>query len=147
MDGRRDFTIDPDNFGDLPALVDEVKQDGLRFIIILDPAIANDYQTYDRGVELSVYAEWVNATIKPDDQPTDSNIIIGNVYKLRNEKAKRKVSRVNIGKTFKGRFYTFRCGQPIKQRFQISSKSPPKRGGQRRSACFINSSNLMLFGS
>ncbi|XP_046655180.1 maltase-glucoamylase, intestinal-like [Daphnia pulicaria] len=80
MDGRRDFTIDPDNFGDLPALVDEVKQDGLRFIIILDPAIANDYQTYDRGVALSVYAEWVNATIKPDDQPTDSNIIIGNVW-------------------------------------------------------------------
>jgi alpha-glucosidase (family GH31 glycosyl hydrolase) len=100
MDGRRDFTIDPDNFGDLPALVDEVKQDGLRFIIILDPAIANDYQTYDRGVALSVYAEWVNATYKPDDQPSDSNIIIGNVSKQRNERAKRKLWHGNIEKHF-----------------------------------------------
>ena len=83
MDGRRDFTIDPVNFGDLPALVDDVKKDGLRFIVILDPAIANDYSTYDRGVESSVYVEWVNATYKPDDQPTDSNIIIGNVYKTK----------------------------------------------------------------
>jgi alpha-glucosidase (family GH31 glycosyl hydrolase) len=98
MDGRRDFTIDPDNFGDLPALVDEVKQDGLRFIIILDPAIANDYQTYDRGVALSVYAEWVNATIKPDDQPTDSNIIIGNVLYINlemNENERNEKYRVS----------------------------------------------------
>ncbi|KZR98836.1 Lysosomal alpha-glucosidase, partial [Daphnia magna] len=58
MDGRRDFTIDPVNFRDLPALVDEVKKGGLRFVIILDPAIANDYATYERGVALSVYAEW-----------------------------------------------------------------------------------------
>jgi alpha-glucosidase (family GH31 glycosyl hydrolase) len=35
MDGRRDFTIDPVNFGDLPQLVDEVKKDGLRFIAII----------------------------------------------------------------------------------------------------------------
>lgn len=81
MDGRRDFTIDPVNFGDLPALVDEVKKGGLRFVIILDPAIANDYATYERGVALSVYAEWANETLKPDDQPTENNIIIGNVYK------------------------------------------------------------------
>ena len=79
MDGRRDFTIDPVNFADLPALVDEVKKDGLRFIVILDPAIANDYETYDRGENLAVYAEWFNSTLKPDDQPTDSDIVIGNV--------------------------------------------------------------------
>lgn len=42
MDKRRDFTIDPVNFADLPALVDEVKRDGLRFGIILDPAIAHE---------------------------------------------------------------------------------------------------------
>jgi maltase-glucoamylase len=35
MDGRRDFTIDPVNFGDLPQLVDQVKKDGLRFIAII----------------------------------------------------------------------------------------------------------------
>ncbi len=84
MDGRRDFTIDPDNFADLPALVDQVKKDGLRFIVILDPAIANDYETYDRGLDLAVFAEWANSTLKPDDQPVDSNIIIGNVMKNSN---------------------------------------------------------------
>lgn len=42
MDKRRDFTIDPVNFADLPALVDEVKRDGLKFGIILDPAIAHE---------------------------------------------------------------------------------------------------------
>ena len=66
MDGRRDFTIDPVNFADLPALVDDVKKDGLRFIVILDPAIANDYSTYDRGVASSAYVEWVNATYRVD---------------------------------------------------------------------------------
>jgi len=39
MDGRRDFTIDPVNFRDLPQLVDEVKKDGLRFIAIIVSAI------------------------------------------------------------------------------------------------------------
>lgn len=79
MDKRRDFTIDPDNFGDLPALVDEIKKDGIRFVIILDPAIAQGYETYDRGLKQSVFVEWASGFDKPDDQPNDSNILIGNV--------------------------------------------------------------------
>lgn len=46
MDGRKDFTIDPVNFADLPALVDEVKKDGLKFGIILDPAIAHEGKVF-----------------------------------------------------------------------------------------------------
>lgn len=82
MDGRRDFTIDPENFGDLPALVNEIKKDGIRFVVILDPAIAQGYQTYERGLNQSVYVEWADGFTKPDDQPNDSNILIGNVDSL-----------------------------------------------------------------
>ena len=35
MDGYKDFTIDPINFGGLPEYVDELKVEGTRFIIIL----------------------------------------------------------------------------------------------------------------
>lgn len=84
MDGRRDFTIDPNNFGDLPALVDEIKRDGVRFVVIFDPAIANDYETYERGVSQKVFAEWADPKYKPDDQPTDSDILIGNVSTTKN---------------------------------------------------------------
>jgi alpha-glucosidase (family GH31 glycosyl hydrolase) len=78
MDGRRDFTLDPVNFGDLPQLVDQVKSDGLRFIIILDPAIAIDYSTYTNGKAGDVFIKWGNDTTIPDGQPED-NMLIGNV--------------------------------------------------------------------
>ena len=39
MDRRLDFTVDQVNFTGLEDYVREVKKEGLRFIIILDPAI------------------------------------------------------------------------------------------------------------
>lgn len=78
MDGRRDFTLGQD-FVDLPQLVEDVKKDGLRFIVIVDPAIASDYPTYDRGVTGGVFVKWANSSSKPDNQPTDSDIVLGNV--------------------------------------------------------------------
>lgn len=39
MDRRLDFTYDKENFAGLPEYIRQVKSDGLRFIIILDPAI------------------------------------------------------------------------------------------------------------
>lgn len=80
MDGRRDFTIDPVNFGDLPTLVDEVKKDGLRFITIIDPAIADDYASYERGKANEVFVTWANSSNKPENQPTDNDIVFGNVF-------------------------------------------------------------------
>ena len=35
MDGRRDFTVDPVNFGDLPQLVAELHAENIRSIPIL----------------------------------------------------------------------------------------------------------------
>ncbi len=80
MDGRRDFTIDPVNFGDLPALVDEIKKDGLRFITIIDPAIADDYESYERGKTNGVFVTWADPNNKPENQPTDNDIVFGNVF-------------------------------------------------------------------
>ncbi|XP_074615489.1 putative maltase-glucoamylase 2 isoform X3 [Acropora palmata] len=58
MTRQKDFTYDPANFKGLPEFVQSIKKDGLRYIIILDPAIgANDsnYQPYDLGNELNVF--------------------------------------------------------------------------------------------
>ncbi|XP_068752603.1 maltase-glucoamylase-like [Montipora capricornis] len=55
---QKDFTYDPVNYKGLPEFVRSIKRDGLRYIIILDPAIgANDsnYQPYDSGNELNVF--------------------------------------------------------------------------------------------
>ena len=78
MDGRRDFTLG-ENFTDLPQLVDNVKKDGLRFVVILDPAIANDYKTFENGKTAGVFIEWADPSNKPDNQPTDNDIVFGNV--------------------------------------------------------------------
>nr|XP_058944408.1 maltase-glucoamylase-like [Pocillopora verrucosa] len=55
---QKDFTYDPVNFKGLPQLVRSIKNDGLRYIIILDPAIGandTDYPPYDLGNELDVF--------------------------------------------------------------------------------------------
>lgn len=85
MDGKKDFTLNSTSFGDLPALVDEIKSGGLRFIIILDPAIAVDdsYQSYLNGLEKDVYVKWANESIKPPGQNLPNNILMGAVRNLR----------------------------------------------------------------
>ena len=35
MEEKRDFTIDPINFADLPEYVDQLREEGTRFVIIL----------------------------------------------------------------------------------------------------------------
>jgi len=58
MDQQADFTVDPINFADLPAYVDEQRAEGLRYVPILDPAIAGNragYETYERGLRAGAY--------------------------------------------------------------------------------------------
>ncbi|XP_020616218.1 maltase-glucoamylase, intestinal-like [Orbicella faveolata] len=67
---QKDFTYDPVNFKGLPEFVRSIKKDGLRYIIILDPAIgANDtgYRPYDWGNELNVF-------IKDGDSRKNENL-------------------------------------------------------------------------
>ena len=68
MDGKRDFTIDPVNFAGLPKLVDDIKAEGVRFVVILDPTIAVDYDVFARANASKAFIEYAN-----------SSVVIGNV--------------------------------------------------------------------
>ena len=63
MDGRRDFSIDPVQFGGLPQLVKDIKSQGIRFVGIIDPAIAVDYDVFERGHNRSVFIQWANSSV------------------------------------------------------------------------------------
>ncbi|NWH25903.1 MGA protein, partial [Grus americana] len=62
MERQLDFTIGA-RFAGLPALIDKIKKDGMRFIIILDPTISGNetnYPTFSRGVQDDVFIKWPN---------------------------------------------------------------------------------------
>ncbi|XP_071998992.1 sucrase-isomaltase, intestinal [Engystomops pustulosus] len=64
MERQMDFTLG-EEFKGLPALVDQIRGEGMRFIILLDPAIAGNettpYAAYDRGVQDDVFIKWPNS--------------------------------------------------------------------------------------
>lgn len=64
MDGYKDFTWDPVNFGDLPAFLEEVHEGNQQYIPILDAGIAQrkggDYSAYNSGVEQDVFVKAFN---------------------------------------------------------------------------------------
>ncbi|XP_028817377.1 maltase-glucoamylase, intestinal isoform X2 [Denticeps clupeoides] len=61
MERQLDFVLDH-NFLGLPALVDSMRNEGMRFIFILDPAISGNetepYPAFIRGVEDDVFIRW-----------------------------------------------------------------------------------------
>ncbi|KAM9853733.1 sucrase-isomaltase, intestinal [Aulostomus maculatus] len=60
MDRQLNFKLDPE-FSGLPALVDDMRKEGMRFIFILDPAISGNetsYPAFDRGLEADVFIKW-----------------------------------------------------------------------------------------
>ncbi|KAJ8368020.1 hypothetical protein SKAU_G00080480 [Synaphobranchus kaupii] len=60
MDRQLDFTLDK-NFAGLPALVDRMREEGMKFVFILDPAISGNetaYPAFDRGVQDDVFIKW-----------------------------------------------------------------------------------------
>uniref|UniRef100_A0A8B9FM50 alpha-glucosidase n=1 Tax=Amazona collaria TaxID=241587 RepID=A0A8B9FM50_9PSIT len=62
MERQLDFTIGT-RFAGLPALVNKIKEEGMRFIIILDPTISGNetnYPTFSRGVQDDVFIKWPN---------------------------------------------------------------------------------------
>uniref|UniRef100_A0A7N8YPL4 Lysosomal alpha-glucosidase n=1 Tax=Mastacembelus armatus TaxID=205130 RepID=A0A7N8YPL4_9TELE len=71
---RRIFTFDPWRFGDLPDMVDEFHNRGMKYILILDPGISSTsptgtYPPFDDGVKRDVFIK--NAT---------GQILIGKVW-------------------------------------------------------------------
>uniref|UniRef100_A0A8C5IJG5 P-type domain-containing protein n=1 Tax=Junco hyemalis TaxID=40217 RepID=A0A8C5IJG5_JUNHY len=60
MERNLDFTLSP-RFAGLPDLINRIKADGMRFIIILDPAISGNetnYPAFTRGVEQNIFVQW-----------------------------------------------------------------------------------------
>ncbi|XP_040043098.2 sucrase-isomaltase, intestinal [Gasterosteus aculeatus] len=60
MERQLDFVLNP-KFDGLPALVDKMRGEGMRFIFILDPAISGNETTYpafDRGIADDVFIKW-----------------------------------------------------------------------------------------
>ncbi|NWU39767.1 MGA protein, partial [Hylia prasina] len=63
MERNLDFTLSP-RFAGLPALINKIHAEGMRFIIILDPAISGNetnYPPFDRGVADDVFVQWPNS--------------------------------------------------------------------------------------
>uniref|UniRef100_A0A671FXC9 Maltase-glucoamylase n=1 Tax=Rhinolophus ferrumequinum TaxID=59479 RepID=A0A671FXC9_RHIFE len=73
MERQLDFTLSP-NFTGFPALITRMKKDGMRVILILDPAISGNetkpYPAFTRGVEDNVFIK----------DPTSGDILWGKVW-------------------------------------------------------------------
>ncbi|XP_068137043.1 sucrase-isomaltase, intestinal [Hyperolius riggenbachi] len=65
MERQMDFTLGAE-FRNLTALVDRIRNEGMRFIILLDPAIAGNetehYPAFTRGVEDDVFIKWADGS-------------------------------------------------------------------------------------
>ncbi|XP_063997508.1 maltase-glucoamylase-like, partial [Pogoniulus pusillus] len=72
MQRQMDFTLSP-RFSGLPALIEKMQREGMRFVLILDPAIAaNDshYLAFERGLQEDIFIKW----------PNSSDIVYGKVW-------------------------------------------------------------------
>ncbi|XP_048193679.1 probable maltase-glucoamylase 2 [Perognathus longimembris pacificus] len=64
MDRKLDFTLSP-SFQNLSFLMEKMKKSGMRFILILDPAISGNetqYPAFTRGQESNVFIKWANSS-------------------------------------------------------------------------------------
>ncbi|XDB49451.1 hypothetical protein AB1E18_003024 [Capra hircus] len=71
MDRKLDFTLSP-SFQNLGLLIEQMKKNGTRFVLVLDPAISGNetqYLTFTRGKESDVFIKW----------PDNSDIVWGKV--------------------------------------------------------------------
>lgn len=63
MERQLDFTIG-ERFQTLPQFVDRIRNEGMKYIIILDPAISGNetdpYPAFDRGIQKDVFVKWPN---------------------------------------------------------------------------------------
>ncbi|ESP05175.1 hypothetical protein LOTGIDRAFT_227855 [Lottia gigantea] len=82
MDERMDFTIDETNFDDLSKFVRDLQDRGMRFIIILDPAIISNvtnYRPYELGLEKNIYIKWPTG-MNPDYDEYQNDNVLGYVW-------------------------------------------------------------------
>ncbi|XP_063038222.1 maltase-glucoamylase-like [Melospiza melodia melodia] len=63
MERQLDFTLSP-RFRNLPQLVRDIRAQGMRFVLILDPAISaneTNYPAFERGLQRDVFIKWPNS--------------------------------------------------------------------------------------
>nr|KAG5702206.1 hypothetical protein BaRGS_033918 [Batillaria attramentaria] len=82
MSERRDFTIDNVSFAGLPEYFRQLRDGGMRTIIILDPALVSnysDYEPYQRMKAIGGFIKWPNDTgyTYPADSADDDGSIFG----------------------------------------------------------------------
>ncbi|KAK7081084.1 hypothetical protein SK128_022647, partial [Halocaridina rubra] len=81
---RRDFTYDTVIWTDLPNLMQELHNDGLKVTLIKDPALEVDWPNYppaQRGKDADVYIKWQNPAYIPADQdPSWNDYMVGKVW-------------------------------------------------------------------
>ncbi|KFM64855.1 Maltase-glucoamylase, intestinal, partial [Stegodyphus mimosarum] len=85
MEGKRDFTWDNNTFAGLPEYIQQTKKNyGLKWIIILDPAIEvkANYSSYESGINNNVFIRrsplWPDSIFPPAVQ--DLNVTFGRVW-------------------------------------------------------------------
>ncbi|XP_023562027.1 sucrase-isomaltase, intestinal [Octodon degus] len=65
MERQLDFTIG-ERFRELPRFVEKIRGEGMRYIIILDPAISGNetepYPAFERGLQKDVFVKWPNTS-------------------------------------------------------------------------------------
>ncbi|TKR69511.1 hypothetical protein L596_021660 [Steinernema carpocapsae] len=86
MDVYKDFTLGP-NWKDFSAYTDEIHEQGLKLILIWDPAIEATYPTFRRGIDSKAkFIEWPRADLVQRHvqdlylMAKDTNIMLGVVW-------------------------------------------------------------------
>ena len=66
MDAEKDFTIDPINYRGLKEFFSQIRTDGMRTIVILDPGTFDDQKYYAptiEGIKEDVFIKWENGSL------------------------------------------------------------------------------------
>lgn len=82
---RKDFSIDPVNWKDLPEYFDNLHSIGMKTVLLLDPFIminATNYYPYETGLQKDVFIKW--PANSPDFNETKSSIMLGYVCLMLN---------------------------------------------------------------
>ncbi|XP_071117585.1 maltase-glucoamylase-like isoform X2 [Haliotis cracherodii] len=83
MDERKDFTVDDVNFAGLNDYFNELRQEGMKTIIILDPCLISNetnYHPYDMMKAARANIKWPSEYNAPDDSKDETNAILGYVW-------------------------------------------------------------------
>ncbi|CAF4979557.1 unnamed protein product [Rotaria sp. Silwood1] len=66
MDAEKDFTIDPINYRGLKEFFSQIRTEGMRTVVILDPGTIDDQKYYAptiEGIKEDVFIKWENGTL------------------------------------------------------------------------------------